>query len=106
MPKENMMKAFPNMTTQQGMDLRDYFAAQVMQALIQASASLNPKGGPEDYTEEEFSFEHAAHCGFNSEIGMTGEEADGTEFKYTWARNYVEEAYTIADEMMRQRERK
>jgi hypothetical protein len=28
------MKAFPNMTGQQGMDLRDYFAAQAMQALI------------------------------------------------------------------------
>jgi hypothetical protein len=28
------MKAFPNMTNQQGMDLRDYFAAKAMQALI------------------------------------------------------------------------
>lgn len=100
------MKAFPNMTTQQGMDLRDYFAAKAMQALIQASASLNPRGDPEHHIDDEFSFEHAAHCGVNSQIEVTGEEADGTEFKYTWARNYVEEAYSIADEMMRQRERK
>lgn len=28
------MKAFPNMTNQQGMDLRDYFAAQAMQGLL------------------------------------------------------------------------
>jgi len=28
------MKAFPNMTNQQGMDLRDYFAAQAMNGLI------------------------------------------------------------------------
>jgi hypothetical protein len=28
------MKAFPNMTNQQGMELRDYFAAKAMQALV------------------------------------------------------------------------
>lgn len=28
------MKAFPNMTNHQGMDLRDYFAAKAMQAMI------------------------------------------------------------------------
>lgn len=28
------MKAFPNVTNQQGMDLRDYFAAHAMQGLI------------------------------------------------------------------------
>jgi hypothetical protein len=28
------MKAFPNMTGQQGMDLRDYFAAKAMAVLI------------------------------------------------------------------------
>jgi hypothetical protein len=31
------MKAFPNMTGQQGMDLRDYFAAKAMQGNIAAS---------------------------------------------------------------------
>lgn len=29
-PKENHMKAFPNMTNEKGMDLRDYFAAKAM----------------------------------------------------------------------------
>jgi hypothetical protein len=28
------MKAFPNMTNQQGMELRDYFAAKAMQGLL------------------------------------------------------------------------
>jgi len=28
------MKAFPNMTGQQGMDLRDYFAAKAMQGMM------------------------------------------------------------------------
>jgi hypothetical protein len=32
------MKAFPNMTNQQGMDLRDYFAAKAMQALVNNKA--------------------------------------------------------------------
>ena len=33
------MKAFPNMTNQQGMNLRDYFAAKAMQGNIAASES-------------------------------------------------------------------
>ena len=28
------MKAFPNVTSEKGMDLRDYFAAKAMQAMI------------------------------------------------------------------------
>jgi hypothetical protein len=31
------MKAFPNMTGEKGMDLRDYFAAKAMQSLITIS---------------------------------------------------------------------
>jgi hypothetical protein len=31
------MKAFPNMTNERGMDLRDYFAAKAMQSLITIS---------------------------------------------------------------------
>jgi hypothetical protein len=101
------MKAFPlsNMTglNQQGMDLRDYFAAENMKALIQASASLNTKHDSEFL--EECSFENAVLCGFNSHIELSGEDEHG-EFKYTWARHYAEEAYALADEMMKQRERK
>jgi len=34
------MKAFPNMTNQQGMDLRDYFAAKAMEGLIRHFISV------------------------------------------------------------------
>jgi hypothetical protein len=36
------MKAFPNMAGQQGMDLRDYFAAQAMQAYLTGDYDLYP----------------------------------------------------------------
>ena len=36
------MKAFPNMTGQQGMDLRDYFATQAMQAYLTGDYDLYP----------------------------------------------------------------
>jgi hypothetical protein len=98
------MKAFPNMTGEKGMDLRDYFAAKAMQALIQASTSLNAKN--DNNFLEEFSFENAVSCGVNSQIELTGENPDGTDFTYTWARHYVEEAYSIANEMMEERVRR
>jgi hypothetical protein len=36
------MKAFPNMAGQQGMDLRDYFAAKAMQAYLTGDYDLYP----------------------------------------------------------------
>ena len=88
----NEMKAFPNMTNQQGMDLRDYIAVRVLETLLKNSTTL---GNDNDY-----SFEHAIWCGVNSEIDLL----DGTNRKYTWARYYAEEAYVIADTMMKARE--
>ena len=38
------MKAFPNMTNQQGMDLRDYFAAKAMQGLLTVDLTKRPDG--------------------------------------------------------------
>lgn len=35
------MKAFPNMTNNQGMDLRDYFAVRMMQHLLLVDAVLD-----------------------------------------------------------------
>ena len=35
------MKAFPNITNQQGMDLRDYFAAKAMQELMKVALDEN-----------------------------------------------------------------
>jgi len=89
------MKAFPNMTGQQGMDLRDYFAAKVLQSLINASATLKD--------DTDYSFDHAIWCGVNSEISLKGEDKDGNEFTYTWAQYYADEAYEIADAMMKAR---
>jgi hypothetical protein len=91
------MKAFPNMTGQQGMDLRDYFAAKVLQSLINASATLKD--------DTDYSFDHAIWCGVNSEISLKGEDKDGNEFTYTWAQYYADEAYEIANAMMQARER-
>lgn len=36
------MKAFPNNTNQQGMDLRDYFAAKIMQSFLSAKITQLP----------------------------------------------------------------
>lgn len=41
------MKAFPNLTTEKGMDLRDYFAAKAMQAIVSRKDFVF-----EDYTWE------------------------------------------------------
>ena len=37
------MKAFPNMTNQQGMDLRDYFAAKVLAGIVVGGEDFNPE---------------------------------------------------------------
>lgn len=95
------MKAFPkgfkeaNTTESTGMDLRDYFAAKVLQSLISASATVKD--------DMNYSFDHALWCGVNSEIDLKGEDKDGKEFTYTWAQYYAEEAYEIADALMKAR---
>jgi hypothetical protein len=93
------VKAFPN-NRSEGMDLRDYFAAKVMQGFMQASASLEG--------DEEFSFEWAVTCGVASETQLHGggddDDVNKERFRYTWARYYAEEAYIVADAMMKARE--
>lgn len=37
------MKAFPNMTNEKGMDLRDYFATHVMQGIVSNSSFETPE---------------------------------------------------------------
>jgi len=44
------MKAFPNMTGEQGMDLRDYFAAKAMQGMMA------------DHTIDNYPDEYAKHA--------------------------------------------
>jgi hypothetical protein len=96
------MKAFPNMAGQSGMDLRDYFAAQAMQAMVQASASLNVKD--DDMPMDDCSFETAVGCGVSAHIPLSGTDKEGKDFKYTWAQYYAEESYLIADAMLKARE--
>jgi hypothetical protein len=49
--KKPQPKAFPNMTGQTGMDLRDYFAAQAMQTLIQIFAEDPTVDSPDERRE-------------------------------------------------------
>ena len=37
------MKAFPNVTNEKGMDLRDYFATHVMQGIVSNSSFETPE---------------------------------------------------------------
>lgn len=97
------VKAFPNMTNQTGMDLRDYFAAKAMQAMIQNSALLEDKSSSVFNVFETYDFEHAIVCGVNAEIDL---EDGNRGTKYTWAQYYAEEAYCIADAMIKARETK
>ena len=94
------MKAYPT-HKEEGMELRDYFAAKVMQGFIQASSTLNMEN--DSSLLSGLSFEAAMFCGVNDTIDMQGEQDDGTKVQYTWARYYAEEAYLIADAMMKAR---
>jgi hypothetical protein len=95
------MKAFPNVTNEKGMDLRDYFAAKAMQAMIQNSTSLKDDETSQFNTFYDYSFDNAIISGVSSEIDLTDGDRD---IKYTWAQYYAEEAYCIADAMMKARE--
>jgi hypothetical protein len=94
------MKAYPT-HKEEGMDLRDYFAAKVMQAFMQNSAALVAKhNSGEVHVYDDYSFDHAIFCGVNSEIELHDSERG---IKYTWAQYYAEEAYAVADAMMKAR---
>ena len=72
------------------MDLRNYFAAQAMKALIEARAHL-----PE---EDEHSTANMTWCGTGSNMNI---HKDGGE-KYTWGELLAEEAFEMADYMMQE----
>ena len=74
-------------------DLRDYFAAKAMQALIQARTTLKE----EDYPDDSYTF--VPGCGLCAETGL-GKEDGG---KYRWAELLAEESYEMADEMLKAR---
>ena len=72
------------------MDLRNYFAAQAMKALIEARAHL-----PEN---DEHSTANMTWCGMGSTLNL---HKDGGG-KYMWGELLAEEAFEMADWMMEQ----
>ena len=71
-----------------GMTLRDYFAAQAMQALIHTRATL-----PEDFAD---SFQTISYVGWGTKVEGCVD---------THAESLVHDAYFIAGEMLKERER-
>jgi hypothetical protein len=71
------MKAFPNMTNQQGMELRDYFAAKALPVVFEMIA-----------------FNHKRNLGSDFEWSYDVEEFE----------SMADMAYGIADAMMKARE--
>ena len=69
-----------------GMTLRDYFAAKAMPALIQARAALK-----DDESDESFS--DISACGWGSELYED----------MTYAQSLADDAYFIADAMLKAR---
>lgn len=56
------MKAFPNVTNQQGMDLRDYFAAKAMQSILM-SGKWGPKTADDLHYDDHYdSVMNSAKC--------------------------------------------
>jgi hypothetical protein len=54
------MKAFPNVTNEKGMDLRDYFAAQAMQSFVIVYKDSIPVGQPmQDMAERAYLYADA-----------------------------------------------
>ena len=89
------MKAFPT-HKEEGMELRDYFAAKAMQSLVQASTTLK--------YDNELSFDNAIICGVGDVISAEYYDENGKAHPISWARWYADEAYVIADAMMKARD--
>lgn len=69
--------------------LLDFFAAQAMQALINARANMKE--------EHDTSFDTVTYCGVNTPIDL-GKENGGN---YTWNELLCEEAFEIAEQMIK-----
>ena len=76
------------------MDKRDYFAIQIMQAFIKNTASLHERN--------RFSFENAMECGVSHGVEIYG-AGDNEDKEFTWAQLLAEEAYVVADAMLKAR---
>jgi hypothetical protein len=90
-PSNNDSDKFYNWI-EKGITIRDYFAAKAMQALIQASTTLSE--------HDELNFERVHTLGLGAEINVT---RDGGH-RYTYPEYFSEDAYLIADAMLKERE--
>lgn len=76
------------------MEMRDHFAIQIMQAFIKNTVSL-----PAD---SKFNFEAAVEFGVNHGINVFG-AGENEDQEFTWAQYLAEEAYEVADAMLKVR---
>ena|GEM_PF-2051340 len=85
-----------------GMSLRDWFAGQAMQAIINTTASLHASGDLTSGSAEhpESIANDARALGWGSEIDL--KDCDGQP--YTWLKYLCEEAYDFADAMLAARD--
>lgn len=78
------------------MEQRDYFAIQIMQALIKNTALL--------HQHSRFNFESAMEFGVNHGVSVFG-AGDNEDKEFTWAQYLAEEAYDVADAMLKVRDK-
>jgi hypothetical protein len=90
-PSNNDADKFYNWL-EKGITIRDYFAAKAMQSLIQASTTLSE--------HDELNFERAHTLGLGAEIDILRDR----DHKYTYPEYFAEDAYLIADAMLKERE--
>jgi len=76
------------------MEMRDHFAIQIMQAFIKNTAVLDKRS--------RFNFENALECGVTHGVEVYG-AGDDEEQEFTWAQLLAEEAYVVADVMLKAR---
>jgi hypothetical protein len=89
-PSNNDSDKFYNWI-EKGITIRDYFAAKAMQALIQASTTL-----PD---HDELNFAQVHESGLGAEINVLRDR----NHKYTYPEYFAEDAYLIADAMLKER---
>lgn len=76
------------------MEMRDYFAIQIMQAFVKNTAALP--------TNNEYSYANVLELGVGGYVDLTGAGPNNDEH-YTWAQILAEEAYVVADAMVEAR---
>lgn len=82
--------------------LRDYFAAAALTGLL-VTTGMKAAGGDLTSGENESICNDARTCGWGSGVANGMKNEDGSEF--TWLEMIADEAYSVADAMLRERNR-